>query len=300
MWGAFLKKRNYTGKRPRRWPIYLAGSVLFVVALIFFLQSVVAHRTPPFVPDYPRVNLSEILKRPYPSTADYETIYLQTGLSKSAVDDLRAQGPVGLAQLMSIQDSFWTISEPLCKQLFFRFTMEDRMVDETGKSVYGPLLPVLQNGDVLVTYATHSLGWRHGHAGVVVDAAQGITLEAAVIGSDAQYMDVNHWREYSSFLVLRLKDITPEQQTEVAQYCIDSLHGAPYHISSGLFGAKAPDSDSALFGVQCSYLVWYAYQHFGYDVDGDGGGLVTVNDLASSPLFEIVQIYGMDPREWGN
>ena len=35
-----------------------------------------------------------------------------------------------------------------------------------------------------------------------------------------------------------------------------------------------------------------------YDVDADGGRLVTVDDLARSPLFEVVQLYGLDPRQW--
>ncbi|NCB63606.1 MAG: hypothetical protein EOM52_08335 [Clostridia bacterium] len=293
-----MKQHGYTGKRRKRWPIYLAGAVILLLALAFLLQTVIVHREPPFIPDYPRQDLSELLRLPYLSDDHYQTLFSQTGLAKPAIDALRAQGPVGDAQIVSIQEQFWTPYELECRELFTFITMEDHMRNTDGQTVYGPPMPELQNGDVLITFSTHTLGWRHGHAGIVVDAAQGITLEAAVIGSDSQYMDVHHWRDYSNYLVLRLRDITPQLQTDLANYCIDSLHGIPYHITSGFLGSKAPDTEDALFGVQCSYLVWYAFQHFGYDADTDGGPLVTVHDLAASPLFEVVQVYGMDPRNW--
>jgi hypothetical protein len=38
--------------------------------------------------------------------------------------------------------------------------------------------------------------------------------------------------------------------------------------------------------------VWYAWQVFGYDLDSDGGRLVTVEDIWESDLLEIVQVYG--------
>jgi hypothetical protein len=36
---------------------------------------------------------------------------------------------------------------------------------------------------------------------------------------------------------------------------------------------------------------------FGYDADYDGSWLVTPKDIANSDLFEIVQIYGVDPAD---
>ena len=35
---------------------------------------------------------------------------------------------------------------------------------------------------------------------------------------------------------------------------------------------------------------------FGYDLDGDGGSLVTVEDLLQSSNLEILQIFGLDPK----
>lgn len=293
-----MKQHSHSGKHRIRWPFYLIGVIALLLALGFLLQTVIVHRVPPFVPQYPRQDLSELLKPLDLSDDSYQTLFLQTGLAKPAIDALRAQGPVGAARIVSVQEQFWTPYELDCRKLFTYFTMEDHMKNEDGETVYGPPMPELQNGDVLITFSTHTAGWRHGHAGIVVDAAQGITLEAAVIGSDSQYMDANHWRDYSNYLVLRLRDMTPQLQRDLANYCIDSLHGIPYHITSGLLGPKAPDTEDNWFGVQCSYLVWYAFQQFGFDVDADGGRLVTVHDLASSPLFEVVQVYGMNPEDW--
>ena len=52
--------------------------------------------------------------------------------------------------------------------------------------------------------------------------------------------------------------------------------------------------DEAWFGAHCSYLIWYAWNRFGYDLDSDGGRLVTCDDILNSPLVEIVQVYGLD------
>ena len=53
-------------------------------------------------------------------------------------------------------------------------------------------------------------------------------------------------------------------------------------------------SENPLQGTHCAHLVWYAYKQFGYDLDSDGGRIVTPRDLYESPMLEIVQIYGME------
>ena len=47
--------------------------------------------------------------------------------------------------------------------------------------------------------------------------------------------------------------------------------------------------------TQCAHLVWYAYRHFGVDLDSNGGLVVTPPEMANSPYVEVVQIYGFDP-----
>jgi len=158
-------------------------------------------------------------------------------------------------------------------------TREDYLADGSSHT-----LPALENGDILLTFSTHSFGWRHGHAGLVVDAERGLTLEAVLVGRPSAVISMEHWRYYSTLYVFRLKDADPEVRQAVAEFAMNTLNEIPYRLTSGLYGAPAEDAVTA----QCSYLVWYAYAHFGYDLDSDGGRLVTVADLAASPLLEIV------------
>lgn len=150
-------------------------------------------------------------------------------------------------------------------------------------------LPPLEDGDILLTDCAHSFGWRHGHAALVVDAAAGQTLEAITCFTPSTLQSAQRWRRYPTFTVLRLRDADPQTRREVARYALDNLLGVDYSLVSGLFGEKAPAEPGA---SQCAYLVWYAYHRFGYDLDGDSGRLVTVQDLMDSPLLETVQQVG--------
>ena len=59
---------------------------------------------------------------------------------------------------------------------------------------------------------------------------------------------------------------------------------------------RCPTGFSAAFGAKNHRsLPWYAWARQGFDLDSDGGRLVTVADLAASPLLELVQVRGMDP-----
>ena len=76
-----------TLERMKRWQ-KIVLCILCVTALTvlanYLLQRFWAHRDGQFVPDYPRVELTE--------NSDYDTIFLQTGLGRPAVDKLLADG----------------------------------------------------------------------------------------------------------------------------------------------------------------------------------------------------------------
>ncbi len=150
-------------------------------------------------------------------------------------------------------------------------------------------LPPLEDGDILLTDCAHSFGWRHGHAGLVVDAEHGVTVEAVTCHSPSALQSVQRWRHYPTFTVLRLKDASPETRQAAARYAMEHLVDVDYSLVSGFFGEKAPEE---LGGGQCAYLVWYAYQSQGFDLDSDGGKLVTVKDLLLSPLLETAYQVG--------
>lgn len=253
--------------------------IISILLLNYLVQRFWVHRDGFFVPDYEKVTLTE--------ESDYETIFLQTGLGKSAVDKLLEQDD--FQAILDAQDVFFAEQDVECKALLGWFTREDRLSEKYQ-------LVDLQPGDVLLTTSTHSVGWRHGHAALVLD--EYTTLECAVWGQNSCKCSVSAWKDYSNVLVLRMKDTTAEERQAVVDYALENLEDVPYHISSGFLGPKAPETDASYFGLHCTYLVWYAWYQFGYDIDSDGGRLVSAQDILDSDMFEVVQVYGMDPREF--
>ena len=145
----------------------------------------------------------------------------------------------------------------------------------------------LQPGDLLVTFSTHTLGWRHGHAALVIDSDT--VLEAAMPGTVSGFSSADNWATYASLLHLRVQSVTAQQQAAVVDFAKSHLAGLPYGFFCGLGREKAPTSPRS---VQCAYLPWYAWQAQGIDLDSDGGQLVTVLDLAQNPQLEVIQSWG--------
>lgn len=269
-----------------------------VVALWLFLQFVWPHRTQPFHPDYPQADLAPILARDTLSPADYETLFAQTGLGPAAIDELLARGEEGLQQILETQEGFFDPpgSAP-CSSLGIT-TREHRFLNGEGYLVYAVPLAPLREGDVLVSLSTHTAGWNHGHAGLVVcpDPVRPVTLESVVLGSLSAQMDTNHWRSYTTLAVLRPKAEEAARQ-QVVDLALERLDGIPYSLLCGIFGEKFQPLEGS-HSAHCSYLPWYAWRAVGLDLDGDGGRIVTPNDLLHSDKVEVVQIYGLDPAQF--
>lgn len=254
---------------------------VLAVAVIYLPQRFIAHSGEPFTPDYPRVELTP--------DSDYETIFRQTGLGKAAVDKLRAENDFDA--VIEAQNRFFTTPQIDCVPMFDWFTREDRLGETES-----PDFADLQEGDILVTLSTHSLGWRHGHAGLVID--EYTVLECQQMGMDVSLEGIYFWTNYSNWAVLRPENVTKEQQEAVCEFGISQLKGKSYNILSGIFGKKAPDINNENIGFYCTNLIWYAWNNFGIDLDSDGGKIVTAYDLLFSDKLEVVQLYGMDPREF--
>lgn len=269
-----MKKRNRTA--------FIALAIVSVLLLYsYILQTSWAHRKGRFIPTYPTVTLTE--------QTDYQTIFQQTGLGKVAFESLLRKGD--FETVLEMQKQFFYSPNETCKSTFGWFTKSDRISKENA-----PTFVDLQPGDIILTLSTHSLGWRHGHAGLVVDEKS--VLECLVIGQDSCIASVRHWSTYSQVAVLRIKGITKELQQQIVAYAKENLCGVPYCLWAGFGKNKAPHIEDEGVGLQCAYLVWYAYQHFGYDLDSDGGRLVTTGDLLHSDCLEVVQIYGMNPNDF--
>lgn len=168
---------------------------------------------------------------------------------------------------------------------FYYVIKEEYRENKEGKRLYQPVFTDIQDGDILVTDSTYCLCFRHGHAALVVDADRGITLEAFGIGTVSEYSSLSEWRRYPHVLVLRLN--APEVVRQgVVTYAKRNLVGIPYMLSPGAVDDKNMEED--YWGTQCAHLVWAAFDACGYDIDGDGGWLVTPADFTFSKLLRTV------------
>ncbi len=258
--------------------VFLIFIVLFTGAN-HFTQHYIAHYKQQFTPKYyDRVELTE--------ETDLKTIFLQTGLGEKTAEKMIEDGR--FKEILQAQDDFFGFYDVECNPMIKWFTREERLADESYQ-FYD-----LQPGDILVTLSTHTWGWHHGHAGLVFDEFS--VIESIAMGVDSSKENIFYWKDYAGVAVLRVKDKTLEERKAVAEFAEQNLTDRPYSLLSGLGLKKAPPLDN--LKLHCSYLPWYAWQHFDVDLDSDGGRIVTSYDILHSDKVEIVQLYGMDPREF--
>lgn len=275
---------------------------LFITLLIFLMIFVVISIMEMIIepmgyyhPDYKKTDLLAILNKNELSEEDYKELFYQTGLGKTAVDEILIDKNSGKNIILNFQKNFLRNNNVLCESIGI-ITSQESLVNEENKPIYGFDLAPFKNGYVLITKATHSLGWRHGHAAIVTDAENKETLEAVILGSNTMFQNINKWRVYPSFMMLKLKDASLETLNEIAKFAKENLNDKPYGLTVGLTSNKNPDPIN-IISTQCSHLVWYPFMQNGYNIDSDGTWLVTPKDIANSDLFEVVQIYGVDPGE---
>lgn len=236
-------------------------------------------------PDWEKADLTPIFQKRDWKDDDYRILFYQTGLSRRAIEGLPKEERK--EKLLHAQEAFF-------KKPVIRCSKNSLITwQEENRSTLLPELVGLENGDILVSFCTHTYGWRNGHTAIVVDAENGKTLEAVLLGYDSCVQDVSKWRKYPAFIVLRLKDATSEERADIAAYALEHMEGIPYGFVTDVLehfwwgDAKGGDTD-------CSHLIWKSFKEFGYDLDSDGGIIVTPRDIAESPLLEVIQVYGID------
>lgn len=296
----------------RRNRLFLIFFTLVTISLVLLIWTGMAERDAHYTPEYDMVDLNPILQKDIAKLTDedYEVLFRQTGLGKAGVDALREKDA-----LLYLQRRYFTPVEYECTRYFLvvhseRIVKGECIVHGESKEIELTksreedehlFMPAVQDGDILITFSGHFLGWRSGHAAIVIDAENGVTLEAQEMGENSQVGSLEDWRFYPCFALLRLKGATEEERAEIAVYAKDTLMGIPYALNSfckrteksGEEPGVRGEMQDAPSGTQCAHLVWYAYNHFGYDIDSDGGSIVTPRDIYDSDLLEIVQVYGV-------
>ncbi len=286
-----MKEKKYKSNQKKALIAFI--TIIIIIAAIATVEKLIEPMGY-FRPDYDKRDITGILEKEVLSDDDYKELFYQTGLGKTAVDEI-LKSESGKEKILEFQKNFFT-EYNISSEKFAVIVNHESLVDEKGKIIYGFDLAPYENGYVLITKATHSLGWRHGHAGIITDAENEETLEAVLLGKDSMLQNINKWRSFPSFIMLKLKDASQEELDKIAEFAKINLLDVPYGLSVGLTSKKNPEP-SNITTTQCAHIVWYPFMQFGYDIDSDGTWLVTPKDIANSDLFEVVQIYGVDPDE---
>ena len=258
--------------------VVLFFAVLLGVALIGNRFKKVKRQ---FFPDYPKIDLSLILEKDELTDEDYDILYSQTGLTKIGIDRLNNDA-FGKGKIIEIQNDYFTDYKTTVERVS---PFGNQHVYETWiKHVY------LEDGDILVTDTTNFSFWRCGHSEIVVDGSKEYTLFSAGYGTKSEIMNCNDFFWRINFAVYRVKcdDETRKNVVEFAK----TLEGHNYLASVGFTTPKNPKQ---LGLTNCGHIVWYCYQKFGIDIDGNGGAGVFPSDFTLSDQLELVQVYGFNP-----
>ncbi len=262
--------------------------LLFIIIAVTVLQIGASSRNywRPWLPDYEKTDISQLLEKESLDDADYDELFRQTGLTRLGIDGFLEKGMHW--RILEIQKQYFEEQE--CE--FVSFAPFMGYMRRTGKSRDCAKMAILENGDVLYSPSTFFSFIRLGHSAILLDSASGVLAQASGYGSSVVRLSTATFFVRPAFVILRAEGVDAATRSEIASYVSNELMSAEYDLLAGIFGAKAPDT---LEKTHCSHLVWYAYNEFGIDIDANGGKIVTPSELLSSPRLSIVQVYGIDP-----
>ena len=248
------------------------------------------------LPAYKKVDIAELADQEEDWTeAQLNTLYHQTGLGRTALLKMKRERVFANDEFIPLS----TRLQPFQDALFYDGKKEHEYVADIShrdlmKNFYAPIAPVLEPGDIFVNSSTHTLGFRNGHAAIVLneygDAVE--SLEFGVKSAVSERKD-QWFSESSNFMILRLKNADQASRAKIVQEAEANLQGVRYSLAVGIFSKK--DQGTNMRHTHCAHLVWQAFKNAGYDIDYNGGAVVTPRDIARSPLFEVIQVYGFDP-----
>lgn len=252
----------------------------YCVISLYFASKFYIEGITHIYPSSEKSDISFIAEKDSLNNEDYAFILNQTGLGKSAVNSLSS-----LSELEEYQQIYYSPIDFICKR---------NSPVSSEEYVPKPLLKFadIEDGDILITRSSHVFSWRNGHAAIVINAEEGRTVEAVVIGRNSSVQSLDKWEHYPNVTVLRLKNASSEERKSIAEAAENYLVGRPYNLIVGFLPRKYRSIEKQ-GSTQCAHLVWLAYASAGYDIDSDKGLIVTPKDIYESELLEVVQTYGM-------
>lgn len=280
-----------TKKSPLKRLLIVIVCIVFFLAVVLaflFISDAVAHSMARVVPDYEMDadGLIAVLDKDRDdwTDEDYDFVYRQTGLTRAYFD---SEDRVDKTFILNCQADLYFTAEPDHDSDFF-WSSHDYFPDKYFHMVD------LKEGDVLVSASVHTMGWRNGHAALVISGGSSggsRIAEAVAVGTDSRTSGTGWFRQAASFMVLRPK-IPAEQAEEIAEWAYENLIDVPYSLFTGIFYPK--DQTDNVQNTHCAHLVWQAYKAFGYDIDTTGGPVVSPKNIANCDLFEVIQVNGFD------
>ncbi len=262
-------------------------SAIFVIIILlvvrhFINASVVYYKVP-----YEKQDIADVIRKDNLTDEDFMLIYKQTGISPGVAKELINDKNYEFLEEMN--DLYF--NEPNSEKIYIAWPVT---LQETNTDRRTPLVP-LKTGDILITFNTHTLDWRHGHAALVLDGNSNTLLEHMAIGQTSCVTNARSWGDYPAFAVLRYPD--EKVSAQAAAYAQEHLIGLEYNILAGFFKKDKSDENKPS-SSHCSHIVWQAYKAHGVDIDQNGGIFVTPKDIARSQKLKVVQIYGLNPKDY--
>lgn len=257
-------------------------AILALVYPFFWVGERVALGFERWVPQYEMVDISALLEKGELSSDDYRVLYEQTGLSKLAIDDMLILED-GKEQILNMQKCFFKDYE-ITDDNFAIFSHFYEV-----KGIY-PLAP-LKDGDIIISGSTEFSWWNMGHCAMVSSAEDSEIIEINGFGDYSAETYIFSIMKRGNFIVLRPK-LDTETVAQIVEYTKSELLDLPYDATIGVLSRKYNEEISA---TQCAHIFWYAYYQFGYDIDSNGGTVVTPQNISNSQYFDIVQVQGFDP-----
>ncbi len=264
---------------------------LIILIAFYCFSSFYVNRSSYYAPPYEKVDISPLLEKRTYSDEEYAILYAQTGIAKPIIDEIKQTNDFK-SRMLAYQNYYFSNvmvkAKPMSPVTFYEVSE-----DENNKPVKLFELAPYKNGDIFFHKSTHTLNWRHGHVGIVVDAKHGKVLESLEPGTISVLQDAEKWTYFPTFRMMRLKNISTEKMDEIASYTKEHLSGIPYSILS----LKSNKSD--VTATHCSLLIWQAYDAFGINLDSNKGLFTSPKDLASSDYLETLQVFGVNPdKKW--
>ena len=237
-------------------------------------------------PSYAKISLENMIQKEQLTLEDYKVLTEQTGLHRELIKQLLERGQK--EKIYRMQELLFEVPQMTCKQNT-PISWEER-IDILERNKYSGRIIGLEEGDILITPNSHTYGFRNGHAAIIIDAQKSLTLEAAVMGEPVSVQSVEKWETFPTVIVLRLRNASAEERKEIAEYAKKQMEHIYYGFSQDIREHLGMEE---LKDTHCAHMVWKCYLDFGYNLDSDGGIIVTPRDIAESPLLEVRQFYGI-------